>query len=227
MKIEPISLKVDESHGIRLYITPSGDAYPSITTVLGGTQDEEKAKSLANWEQNMGIEAAREYTNKAASKGTNVHLLIERFLKEEDLQEDNFLAHDLGVFRALRLKLKNIQVWSLECPLYSDLLSVAGRTDCIGTYNGIPSIIDFKTSNRNKSDKDIFDYKLQCCFYAQACNELYGTDIHQGVVLMSTGKGMPLQFIFNLDEYKKPLEKRITDYYIKVAGMTFSEQEVC
>lgn len=222
MKLEPFKLKVVETNGMRLYVTPEGEAYPSITTVLGGTQEPEKVESLKRWQDSMGTSTARAYTQKAANKGTNVHKLIERHLLGEDLQLKEFSLEDQKVFTALKLKLRNIEVWGLELALYSDELGVAGRTDCIGTYNGIPSIIDFKTSNRNKSEKDILDYKHQCCFYGKACNERYGTNIKQGVILMSTGTGFPLQFIFDLDEHLPALQKRIEEYYVKLAGQTFS-----
>ena len=38
-------------------------------------------------------------------------------------------------------------------------------------------IIDFKTSKKTKYIKQIKDYFIQCCAYAVAHNELYGTEL--------------------------------------------------
>lgn len=214
MQIENIiDLSTETHNNMRLYKIPSGEHLPSITTILGQTMEPEKQASLTRWQDSLGKAKAHAYTKKAADKGTNVHLLIERYLKKEDLQIKSFSIEDVNVFTALKVKLNNIKAVAQEIALYSDELGVAGRCDCIGYYEGIPSIIDFKTSNKVKSDKDILDYKLQCTFYGIACNELYGTDINQGVILMSAQTGFPLVFKFELLPFKEELTKRIIQFY--------------
>lgn len=175
--------------------------------------DEEKKASLTRWQDSLGKSKAASVTKQAADKGTNVHLMIERFLKKEEIQLNKFPPADVKVFTALKLKISGIQVEALEIALFSDELGIAGRCDCIGTYKNQLSIIDFKTSNRNKSDADVFDYKLQITFYALACNEMFGTDIQQGVILMSSGSGFPLEFIFEIKDYVEPLKQKINKFY--------------
>jgi hypothetical protein len=217
MLLQPALLKRVEVAGMRLYETPEKNYYPSITTILGRTISEEKEQSLKSWQNSLGASNAKAYTEAAASKGTNVHLMIERFLKNEDLRTKEFSAFDVNVFTALKLKLKQISdLKGLELPLYSDLLEVAGTCDCVGTYKGIPSIIDFKTSCRIKSEKDIADYKLQCLFYGIAVNEKHGTDIDQGVILMSAQTGFPLEFTFKLSDFLPELIQRIDLFYSNV-----------
>lgn len=203
--------------GMRFYVTPEKRHYASITTVLGHTVSEEKQESLKRWQDSLGVKKAAEVTKAAADRGTNVHLMIERHLKGEDIQTSSFSAADVNSFNALKLKLKSIdQVWGQEVSLYSNTLEVAGRCDCIGTYKGVPSIIDYKTANRVKSEKEIADYKLQCAFYAIGFLEQFGVEIEQGVVLMTSAGGFPQEFRFPLEDQYPLLEQRVEQFYEKL-----------
>ena len=42
------------------------------------------------------------------------------------------------------------ETWYQEVPLYSNRLKVAGKVDLIGTLDGVPTVIDFKTSRKKK-----------------------------------------------------------------------------
>ena len=78
------------------------------------------------------------------------------------------------------------EIWGVEVALYCHSL-YAGRTDLIGVYNKIPSIIDYKTSKFFKRDEHIINYKLQTAAYAVAHDEMFGdTGIRQGVLLIGT-----------------------------------------
>ncbi len=201
--------------GMRFYETPEGNFYPSITTVLGKTMSEEKEKALKNWQMSLGIDAAQKKTKEAADRGNAVHLLAERFIKgEEIIKPGEAVANDAIVaFNALKLKLKKIVPWAQEVTLYSDELGVAGRTDLIGEYNGVPAIVDFKTSSKIKSDADIEDYKHQLCAYAIMHNEMCNTKIRAGVILMTSEGGFPQEFRVDLDTYRDALLARVNTFY--------------
>lgn len=203
----------------RWYFTPSG-GMPSITTVLGHTQPPEKIASLERWRDSMGHTEADAFTQRAANHGTNVHLLIERFLKGENVLEhiDGKPVPELDVqgFNSLKFKLKAIdEVWGQEVALYSDYFKIAGRCDFVGKFKNVPAIIDFKTSSRIKSRDDIEDYKLQLAFYAAAHNEMFGTDIKDGFILMAVKSGFPVEFHFNLEEYYEKLDIRAKMFWAK------------
>lgn len=218
MKFNYPSLTASQFKGMRFYETPAGKFYPSITTILGGTMPAEKEKALKKWQTALGAKAT-EITKNAATNGTNVHLLAERFLKKEDLVQpgDNFSQADYAGFNALKLKLKKVEeVWGQEVSLYSDLLELAGRCDCIGVYEGKPCIIDFKTSTRLKGDKQIEDYRLQITAYAIMHNELFDTNIEHGVILMTSAGGFPQEFRVDLSKYAEPLLIRINEFYQKI-----------
>lgn len=208
---------------MRWYKTPSGKFYPSITTILGTTAPEEAKKSLENWRNSLGHAKADAYSKSRADHGTNVHLLAERYLKKEQVDApiggQPVPQQDFIAFNALKLKLDKIEkVWGQEVALYSDFFEVAGRCDLIGEYKGRPVIIDFKTAGRIKSDKDIGDYKLQLCFYGMAHNEMFGTDIQDGVVLMVAQNGFPLEFNFKLEDYVEPLHKRTQEFWAGIVN---------
>lgn len=208
-------LKATEFRGMRFYETPEGNYYPSITTVLGKTMSEEKEKALKSWQTSLGMDVAQKKTKEAADRGTAVHLLAERFIKKEELilPGESFDNAAIVAFNALKLKLKKVVPWAQEVSLYSDELGVAGRTDLIGEYNGIPSIVDFKTSSKIKSEADIEDYKHQLCAYAAMHNEMFGTDIQAGVILMTSAGGFPQEFRVDLSKYRDALLYRVNTFY--------------
>lgn len=204
--------------GLRWYITPAG-ALPSITTVLGVSEAPEKKASLEAWRTSLGAEKAAAKSKQATDHGTMVHLLAERFLKGEDVNATVNGAPvpgpDMMAFNALKLALRKIVVWGQEKSVYSPSLEVAGRFDCVGTYRDVESVIDFKTAGRLKTRKDIEDYELQLAFYARAHNELFGTDIKQGVVLMSAAGGMPQEFKVDVVAKLEELKPRIALFWEK------------
>lgn len=201
----------------RWYNTPFG-FYPSITTVLGATESEEAKASLKRWQDSLGAEEAARKSKEATDKGTNVHLMAERFLKQEDvfapIDGVEIPIGHIHSFNALKPKLKKVnEVWGQEVALYSRYVEIAGRTDLICVYNGIPSIVDYKTATRLKDHSDIISYKLQLAFYAIAHNEMFNTDIQQGVILMSAGEGFPLEFKININDWVPELKMRSLKFW--------------
>lgn len=219
MKFNYPEMTTSDFRGRRFYQTPTGKFYPSITTVLGGTISKEKEQALKNWQTSLGVAAAQTKTKEAADRGTAVHLLAERYLKKEELIQGNekFSQADINCFNALKIKLNKVQeVWGQEVALFSDVLEMAGRCDCIAVYKDKPCIIDFKTSSRIKSDGDIEDYKLQLTAYAIMHNEMFGTNIKDGIVLMTSSGGFPQEFAVSLDDFIEPLNIRIEKFYQKL-----------
>lgn len=173
---------------------------------------------MKKWQESLGVSKAAAVTKAAATRGTNVHLLIERFLKGEqvDAPIDGKPVNptDLNAFNAMKLMLKKIdEVWGQEVPLFSEELEVCGRCDLIAVYDGQPVIVDFKTSSRVKSKSDIHSYKLQLAFYAKAHNEMYGTTITEGVILMVAETGFPMKFIVKLEEVEVELRERVAAFW--------------
>ena len=167
----------------RLYLTPDGEALPSVTTILGKTKDK---TFLKKWRQKVGEKKAEEIIKSAGQIGTALHLYIERFVNGEqykDLTKIGIQAEKMAQ-KIIDEAFKDLtEIWGSEVHLYYPG-KYAGTTDMIGVYKGRPTIIDFKQSNRPKKREWVQDYLMQLAAYAQAHNELFGTNIEQGVILM-------------------------------------------
>lgn len=181
--------------GSRVYETPSGRAYPSVTTVTGL----HNKQAILDWRKRVGAEEANRISTKAAKRGTRIHTLCESYLNNESVEPNLF---DTETFKAIKPYLNNIQdVHCLETPLYSDHLEVAGTVDCIAKYNGKMSVIDFKTSTRKKSRDDIHNYFMQCSAYAVAFEERTGVPVGKIVIIMAVDDDDTIIFEENRDDW--------------------------
>ena len=196
----------------RFYTTPEGIAYPSVTTVLGS--DDAKKEWLQKWKEAMGAKADRE-TKRAAERGTAVHEMIEKHLNNDPACTEGYANDHKRLFLQLRLYLKKINnIEMQEAALWSDTLRLAGRVDCIAEYDGVLSVIDFKTSTRDKDRSKIGDYFLQTAAYAIMFEERYGKRIDQSVIIMASEKGgWPNISVEPIDPHVTSLLKRISTYY--------------
>ena len=197
-------------NGKRVYLTPGGKHYPSITSILGS----QPKPSLVEWRERVGDEEANRVIKEATTLGTAVHLLCERYLYNYELRSnvDGHVGIDdeaISIFNRIRFLLGNInQIVGLEIPLYSDILKVAGTTDCIAEYNGVLSVIDFKTSRKAKKEEWIEDYWIQGFFYAAAFFEMTGAIPEQVVILIAVRESFEVQvFKKSINELDNYIEK--------------------
>ena len=167
----------------RLYLTPDGEALPSVTTILSKTKDK---SFLKKWRAKVGEEEAEKIIRDSAKIGTALHLYIERFVngdKYKDLTEVGGQAEKMAQ-KIIDEAFKDItEIWGSEVHLYNPG-KYAGTTDMVGVYKGRPTIIDFKQTNRPKKREWVQDYLMQLAAYAAAHNAMFDTEIEQGVVLM-------------------------------------------
>ena len=178
----------------RTYHTPDG-SFPSITTILGKTSDQ---TWLLEWKERVGEEEAARVSKLATDRGTLVHEYAERHFNGEDIFDELYkeavdviqMSRDL-----IRATEKGVEeIWGQEQVLWSNKYKYAGRTDMVGIWRGKPTIIDFKTSKKKKSNKQITDYYIQGCAYAIAHNEMYGTGIQDVAIVMTIDNDKPIIF---------------------------------
>ena len=195
----------------RYYVTPEGNEYPSITTVLSPRGKE----GLIKWRKRVGEKTANYICNKASTRGTKVHKMCEDFLNGEDMthHKKDFLPYCL--FNELKDKtFNNInEVIGQEVTLYSDKYKVAGRTDLIAEYKNELSIVDFKTSTNERKDSYNENYYIQTTAYAEMFEELTGKPINQIVILVVTENGTVQEFIKDKKEYLPLLEETLEEWY--------------
>ena len=183
---KPLSRVTED--GRRLYATPDGKRLPSVTTVLDRTKPEEKKQALNEWRKRVGVENAQKITTEAANRGTRMHTYLEDYIKQGELKERGsnpfgWASHAMAQ-TVIEDGLKNVnEIWGVEIPLYFPSL-YAGTTDGCGLHLNEESILDYKQTNKPKKEEWIEDYYLQLTAYALAHNEVYGTNIRKGVVLM-------------------------------------------
>jgi len=181
--------RVTNEDGTRVYQTPTGNKYPSVTTVTGLL----KKQSIIAWRKRVGEEEANRISSTAARRGTRIHSLAEKYLLNESVNPDMF---DIEMWNKFKPILHNINnIYALEQSLFSDHLEVAGTVDCIAEYNGKMSVIDFKTSKRIKQRDNIHDYFMQCSAYAVAFEEMTKIPVPQIVILIAVDEEDPLIFV--------------------------------
>lgn len=186
--------RIDSPAG-RRYKTPSGKAYPSVTSVVGLLGKAE----IMEWRKRVGEEEANRISARAAKRGTAIHSLCENYLLNQEVKPGPF---DLDTFKSIRPLLDDINnIHCLETQLYSNYLQVAGTVDCVAEFRGKLSIIDFKTSKRLKSRDDIHGYFMQTAAYAVMFEELTKIPVPQLVILMAVDDEDPLVFIEKRDDW--------------------------
>ena len=218
----PVDLKELTTETInrkRFYVTPEGNKYPSITTVLSVRNKQ----GLFEWRKRVGEQVANYVARTAAARGTKVHHMCEDYLNNmHNESPEKFAEHAKNflpwcLFKRLRRGvLCNIDnIHAQEAGLYSDKYKVAGRVDCIAEYKGVPSIIDFKTSTKERNDSWNENYYIQGSAYAEMFGERTGIEINQVVILVVTEDGTVQEFIKNKDKYLPMLEETVTEWSVQ------------
>ena len=195
----------------RFYVTPEGEKYPSITTVLSNR----KKEGLFEWRKRVGNDVANSVGRTSASRGTKVHHMCEDYLNnefDEEKHKKDFLPFCL--FNQLKDQaLCNLDnIYAQEAGLYSDKYKVAGRVDCVAEYKDTLSIIDFKTSTRERSDDWNENYYIQGSAYAEMFEERTKIKIDQVVILVVTEDGTVQEFVKSKQDYLPMLEESMNEW---------------
>jgi len=203
--------------GVRHYVTPTGAKVPSVTTILSATADK---TFLKEWRKRVGEKEAATILKRSVNYGTAMHNNLENYIRDGTEPTGNIFV------RAMTKKIikegvePNIsEVWGLESPLYADGL-YAGTADLLGLWDDKPATMDFKNSRKMKRREWLGDYSLQLVAYSLAHNEMFGTNIRTGVIMMASHDGQYNHFVFEGDEFDELAEQwgnRVTEYYQKFA----------
>mgnify|MGYP003349502853 CR=1 FL=1 len=184
--------------GKRYYQLPDGTRLPSVTTVIGA----KGKQAIMEWRKRVGEEQANKISRQASSRGTNLHTLCEKYLNNDEKYFMSAMPDAFQMFKSIKPLLNKIDnIHYQEQALWSVKIGMAGRVDCIGEYDGVLSVIDFKTSKRVKNKEDIDNYFAQCTAYAMMYEELIGSSIDQIVIIMAVENSDPLIFIQKTEDY--------------------------
>ena len=203
--------------GVRKY-SIGDEKLPSVTTIISKTQDASKTESLDRWKLRVGEVEAERIRSTAATRGTAMHTFLEHHIKGGNVLDLTDVGREASSM-AKTIIAKGFpdlhEVWGVECTLHYPGL-YAGQTDMCGIYQGRESIIDFKQTNKPKKVEWIDDMFLQLVAYATAHDQVYGTKIEQGVILMCTPDNFFQRFLVNgseFREFKWKWLRKISDYY--------------
>jgi len=195
----------------RRYIVGEGRPLPSVTTILSKTAD---LSHLIEWRKNVGQAEATRITTEAAGLGTGLHNNLENYVLGKPMK-GTFMQKALANVVIKNGLSKVSEVWGTEVSLYSKEL-YAGTTDLVGLHEGIPSIMDYKNSRQEKKREWVEDYFMQLCAYALSHNEMYGTNINRGVVMIATRDAKYQEFVIEGDEfthYETMWANKVCSYY--------------
>ena len=212
-ELTPIEMSAEMVDGKRVYLTPEGNKYPSITTVIGNNA--KKKAGIARWRQRVGEEKANAISARSTGRGTKYHSIAEDYFNNAlDLKKYNKFPLPVLMFHHSRDTLDRINnIYLQEAALYSNHLEVAGRVDCIAEFDGELSIIDFKTAAEPKQERYLYDYFVQETAYACYLQELYGVTVKKLVTIVACENGeTQVKVIPPKKEYLLTLMQYIDEY---------------
>jgi genome maintenance exonuclease 1 len=216
IQLESLDFKmkqVTKEDGTRRYETPSGNSYPSITTVLSSYNK----KHIIEWRNRVGEIEANKISSRASRRGTALHIICEEYLSNEmtPMKWKTMMPDTKELFNQMKEPLTNNigRIYCLEKSLYSDILKIAGQVDCIAEWKGKLTVIDFKTSSKEKKESYIKHYFMQCSGYAEMFEERTALPIEDIVVAIANAETGRVQiFEKKKHEYLDDLKKLIADY---------------
>lgn len=195
MKLEYGDLNVINSPQGRKYVTPQGNHYDSITTVLSSLNKNE----IREWRARVGEEEANRVSRFATGRGNSLHHLMEKYVNNEAIELNTLMPHVKNLFMQVKPVVdRNITtVYMQERPLYSDHLETSGRVDLVCEFASRTSIVDYKTSSRNKTREDIENYFIQECAYSIMVEERTGIPVPRLVVIMAVDNSSSEALVFS------------------------------
>ena len=203
-------------HGSRIYDF-DGMRMPSVTTILSKTKDQ---SFLTAWKNKVGHENAERIKNVSASRGTAMHKFLEKHVEGIGYDDLTTLGREAKSMaqKIIEDGLSNVsEYYGSEVMLYYPDL-YAGSTDLVCMHDGMETIVDFKQSNRPKREEWIEDYYLQIAAYAMAHDQVYGSNIQQGVIMVCTPDLYYQEFKCEgekMRHYRHEFLKRLSQYHGK------------
>lgn len=191
----------------RVYYDDEGNRYHSVTNVVGSIDQ----TGLEEWRKAVGEDVANYVSRKAMNLGTKLHTMVETYLYNKKNSEKSIFAK--AHFENIKPLLQSINnIRGLESKICSKDLGLAGTADCIAEYNGVLSIIDFKTSSKQKKEEWILKYFLQTTAYSIMWEEATGEKVDQIVVLITAEDGSREEYIRNKQDYIQELHNVIESF---------------
>lgn len=198
--VPEVDITTQNIDGSRYYVLPSGEKFRSVTTVLSDALDK---TALLEWRKKVGEEEAQKISTQAARRGTAVHSIAERYVLNEENFIGNAMPSGIDSFNSIKVLLDEHvdNILGVEIPLYSRVLKTAGRCDLIAEFDGVPAVIDFKTSRKLKREDWIESYFLQTTVYSMMFERMYKINIPKIVIMIAVDHEDPQLFVKDRSQY--------------------------
>ena len=199
----------------RYYTTPTGEKYPSVTTVIGANTDK---SSLLAWRKRVGEEEANKVSALASSRGTRIHNILEKYVLNDETHMEGVMPVNVQMINQMKdiLETRVGTIYGIEHPLFSHRLRTAGKTDLIAEFDGVTSIVDYKTAKRFKRESDILNYFLQSTCYALMTGERTGVHVPQIAIIIGVDHEEPQVFIKKTADYVSAVVKMFKNHNISI-----------
>lgn len=202
-------------NGKRYYVTPDGNRYPSVTTVLSSMS----AEGIAQWRAKVGEDVANKISTQASGRGTKVHQIAEDYLRNKENYLEGAMPSNIATFNQIKSYLDEHvdEVYGNEICLYSDDLKTAGKCDLIGRIHGIRTIGDFKTAKKFKKEQWITNYFYQCTAYALMLYEREKLWCPQICIMIATDEDGLQPILKQTKQYVEEVRHFFDDWHAKRA----------
>ncbi len=171
---------------------------------------------LEQWRNNIGHEKAKNYTRQATDRGSMLHALYEDYINNRLKESREYNPLVWAMFSGARKHIdKHMnKVYNVEFCLYSDKLRTAGRCDNLCQWDGVDSILDWKSSGKPKKKEWITNYFLQEALYAYMVHERTGMKVKQIITFISNEESNePQIFVEKTSDYIYDAVKLVKDYH--------------
>jgi genome maintenance exonuclease 1 len=208
--VPEIKISSEIVDGSRYYTLENGKKYRSVTTIISQKSDK---TSLLEWKKRVGEEEAKRISAVASSRGTAVHAIAEKYVLNEDDYSKNVSPINLDTFNSIKPFIDKYigTIYGIELPLYSDLLNAAGRTDVVADFDGTLSIVDFKTSKKEKKEEWIRNYFIQTTAYALMYEEMYSVKVPQIAIMIAVDNDPAQLFVKKTKDYYQDVKRFFID----------------
>lgn len=184
--------------GKRHYKVPSGEYYPSVTTVLSSLTKE----GILAWEKSVGKEEADKVRYRATTHGTNVHAIAEQYVRNQPIDFRKVMPSTAMAFKEIKPTIDKIRtIYGIEHPLFSHRLKTAGCTDLLCNMYGLNTVLDFKTSRKPKTEAMIEGYFLQTTCYGLMAYERHNVPFKQIAIVIACESDPPQVFVKLMSQY--------------------------
>ena len=208
--VPEINITSETIDGSRYYTLENGKRYRSVTTIISQKSDK---TALLEWKKRVGEEEAKRITAVASSRGTAVHSIAEKYVLNQDDYSKNVSPINLDTFNSIKPFIDKYigTIYGIELPLYSDLLNAAGRTDVVADFDGTLSIVDFKTSKKEKKEEWIRNYFIQTTAYALMYEEMYSVKVPQIAIMIAIDNDPAQLFVKKTKDYYQDVKRFFID----------------